>query len=95
MSLPNTYRQLEYLYNPAAAGSGVAYIETGVSGSSVVGYEIGIKVTTVSRSYARYFGGNDLPEYAVLCYNGSSTGSQRLVLHTASTSYNAFYCGND
>lgn len=96
---PPMYTQLDYLYSP---GSGAAYIDTGVIGGGTVGYEIKIKITTVSRNWARYYGGgpasSDLPAYPVLISDQSGTGNKPItltsVVNGAQTHYHRFYPSN-
>ena len=74
MSLPNTFEQLRYI-----SSSGGAVIEitdvNSVNYPGYVGYDINIKIPTLSRTWGRYMGNNDLPPYPCINNNTSSSGS--------------------
>ena len=71
---PEGYTLLDSIYG---VGSN-SYINTGVKGGSKMGYEIRIKITTFTRSWARYFGDNDLPAWPCLWGGNSAAGSGTL-----------------
>lgn len=84
------YSQLDYLYGTGS----VSNIDTGVTGGTSAKYDTCIKVATVSRAWARYMGGGDLPPYPVVVSNQGSTGAQTVTvgsfLNSKLTNYVSF-----
>lgn len=88
------YSQLDYLYGTGSSSN----IDTGVEGGTSAKYDTCIKVATVSRAWARYMGGGDLPPYPVVVSNQGNTGAQTVTvgsfLNGKLTNYVSFTASN-
>lgn len=88
------YSQLDYLYGTGS----VSNINTGVTGGTSAKYDTCIKVSSVSRAWARYMGGGDLPPYPVVVSNQNGIGAKTVTVgsywNNSLTSYVSFTASN-